>query len=682
MSMRRIADSEIFVLESGRPLERILELDRDYTAVAYQHDRSWHLLTYPEIAELRQEWSSGADPESLLGSRGEVVTVTLGMRPTRPAVVLDAAGEVSGAWLAEAAQERRQRQTSPPLRGRPPSRRRSVLGRAVGKLGDIGLVVLGGGGNKSPAEDAPEMAPPADGNGSSGDSSETVRRTPHLDAPDELEKAPGTEFPVFVFLDDKELRPGESGEGIELDLPPDVDAVDVGVLLQLTGHFELAAGSEFGTITVTHDDGESAKLEFKLRVAREQPSGPAAISALFTLRGRSCGHVARVWDWATEAARAPRLEVGAKAPVSMPLHVRADQASLSIFITAPVSDGIRYQCAVQAPALKGYEEPTKSEEFAVPAQGYVFMTTLLNALTDQKRTSDQRFRALREVGHKAWDAAPQIVRDVLWKMIDEGVPPKTINVASVEPLLPWELMIPRRNIGGRLESLGPLGVEFAIGRWTRGDGQGPPPSLKVSRSFVIAPTYAGNRQLNFQAELELIEKDLCGQRIQPATIADLDRRFDEDHAALLHFVCHGAVGIENDDAIELEAKDTLRAGEMETLEGFERLCQATHPLVFLNSCSTGQMVPSLAGGAGFPRSFGTLGANAIIAPLWPVDDVLASKIAVELYEKALVSDAEPIAEILRDIRHRGYQAKDADTFAAYCFFGDPQARLELLDCTG
>ena len=40
-------------------------------------------------------------------------------------------------------------------------------------------------------------------------------------------------------------------------------------------------------------------------------------------------------------------------------------------------------------------------------------------------------------------------------------------------------------------------------------------------------------------------------------------------------------------------------------------------------------------------------------------------------------DAKPIAEILRGIRSRGYQEKDADTFAAYCFFGDPQARLEF-----
>ena len=86
----------------------------------------------------------------------------------------------------------------------------------------------------------------------------------------------------------------------------------------------------------------------------------------------------------------------------------------------------------------------------------------------------------------------------------------------------------------------------------------------------------------------------------------------------------------------------------------------------------------LAGGAGFPRSFGTIGAHGIIAPLWPVDDGLARKVAVELYTEALKPEAKSIAEILRRIRRRGYEKEDADTFAAYCFFGDPCARLELI----
>ncbi len=686
--MRRIGGSQLYVLGGGKRLGQIFELDDGYDAVAYEYRGNWHLLTIPELAEIRRELTPGRDPEGVLGSRGKVVTIAVGRKPSRPAVVLDAAGEVSGAWLAGSAAKKRAKLDPAPLRGRPRRRREvpgpdATLGRATFSTGaGVGSgsrprIVEGGGSGGSTSGAPPEGGGP-DG---PGPEVETVRRTPHLDAPETITKKPGTELTVSVYVDSNELRAGESGEGIELDLPPDIDSIEVGVVLQLTGPFELAEGSEFRQLTIERDEEESAKLEFKLRVTSSEDPGPAAISALFTLRGRSCGYVARAWDWSAEGDTAPCRDADAEAPVSMPLHIGAEQPSLSIFITAPIKDGVHYQCSVQAPALVGYEEPSPSEEFAVPADGYKFMETLLEALTDEGATSDERFRSLLVVGQQAWEAAPQIVQDVLWRMVDQGVPPTTINIASVEPVLAWELMIPQRFDGREPDELGPLGVEFAIGRWTRTDSQAPSPRLQIDRSFVVAPNYSEPRQLDFENELKLIEKELCGQRVEPATFDGLDQRFGEDHASLLHFVCHGDAGVKNDDEITLEDKK-LRASILKTLEGFKALCRDKHPLVFLNSCSTGKIVHSLAGGAGFPRSFGDLGANAIIAPLWPVVDELASKMAVELYEEAVKPGAKPIPEILRGIRRRGYEEQDADTYAAYCFFGDAEARLELLDCSG
>jgi len=683
--VRRIDGRQLFVLESGEPLERIFKLGDGYDAVAYEYKGDWYLLGSGELARLRRELPTSFEAARVLGSRRKVATVMVGTKPTRPAVVVDVRGRVSAAWLPElTAKKRRIVLGSPPLRGRSaPRRRRSAapeVDRAAPETDSDAAPtkaeppeVEGEGGG------AGEDGPPPNGDGPDGPGTETIHRTPHLDAPEEIAKKPGTELTVSVYVDTKELHAGESGEGIELDLPPDVDSVEVGVLLQLIGPFELVEGSEFRTLTIARDEEESAKLDFKLRVTSTDEPGPATISALFTLRGRACGQVARHWDLAVDDDKAPRTDTDAEAPVSMPLYIGAEQPSLSIFITAPAG-GTAYKCAVQAPALRGYEQPTTSEDYALPPDAADFRKTLLKALTDESRTPAARFRALGKIGLVAWEAAPQMVKDVLWKMIDKEVPPTTIYVQSVEPILPWELMIPRRtDHDNKLQKLGPLGVEFAVGRWTRGEPNPPSPHLRVDRSFVIAPTYSGSRKLDFESELKLIKSKLRGERIEPVTIDDLDERFGKDQASLLHFVCHGAAGREDDDAIALDAGELLYAGEMETLAGFEALCQATHPLVFLNSCSTGQMVPSLAGGAGFPKSFGTIGANAIIAPLWSVDDKLAGKIALELYEEALKPDAKPLAEILQTIRRRGYEKKDADTYAAYCFFGDPQARLELVD---
>jgi CHAT domain-containing protein len=122
----------------------------------------------------------------------------------------------------------------------------------------------------------------------------------------------------------------------------------------------------------------------------------------------------------------------------------------------------------------------------------------------------------------------------------------------------------------------------------------------------------------------------------------------------------------------------LRSASLRANNGLKAMCRARAPFVFINACSTGQRVPSLVGGAGFPLAFGDIGARAILAPLWPVESDTASKIAVELYQTALQPGSPPVAEILRKMRNRAYAEQDADSYAAYAFFGDPTARLELV----
>lgn len=677
-ALRRIDGRRVLVLEDGQPLKQIRGLGSQYDAVVFEYKGDWHLLTIAELGRLKLKSKPTFKAEGVFGARTRVKTVPIGAKPSQPAIVVDAAGNVSGAWLAEpvirkarkAGAKRPQTGRSGPLRGVRSRRRRSLRGRATPERSPRRTVSGGGSGGNGNGEGAESATPP------NAPETNAISRSPHLDAPDEIAKKPGAEFIVHVYINKEDLRAGESGKGIELDLPADVDSIDVKVLLQCVGPFELVEGSEFRRLTIARDEDESKKLEFKLRVIpMEEEPGPVAISALFNLRGRACGQVARSWDWAAPGDIAPAIKPEAEAPVSMPLYIKAEEPSLSIIISAPAG-GTKYKCVVEAPALEGYEGLGKSHDFELPPNAAKFRQNLLKALTDESRPSAARLRALDKIGRDNWEAAPQIVRDVFWEMIDRKVPPTTINVASVEPTLCWELMIPKRQGDREPRRLGPFGVEFAIGRWTRDEVIPPSPYLKVDRSFVIAPTYPKAKELDFEAELDLIESKLHGERVKPATIDGLDERFSTDHASLLHFVCHGEAKNE-DDAIILDDGELLHAGELESLKGLEKLCDTKHPLVFLNSCTTGQLVPSLAGGAGFPRSFGDMGAKAIIAPLWPVDDKLASKIALEFYEEALKPKSKSLAEIFQRIRKRGYEEKDADTYAAYCFFGDPHARLEL-----
>jgi CHAT domain-containing protein len=73
-----------------------------------------------------------------------------------------------------------------------------------------------------------------------------------------------------------------------------------------------------------------------------------------------------------------------------------------------------------------------------------------------------------------------------------------------------------------------------------------------------------------------------------------------------------------------------------------------------------------------------MGASAVIAPLWSVRDEIAFKISQTVYAK-LQEGPMQLGEILRQSRARAYEGPDAgeDTFAAYCFYGDPCLTIEL-----
>jgi CHAT domain len=77
---------------------------------------------------------------------------------------------------------------------------------------------------------------------------------------------------------------------------------------------------------------------------------------------------------------------------------------------------------------------------------------------------------------------------------------------------------------------------------------------------------------------------------------------------------------------------------------------------------------------GFAATFIALGASAVIAPLWSVDDEIARDIAAEFYGTIKNEPATPFSEIFGRIRRKAYDRRyGKDTYAAYCFFGDPLA---------
>jgi hypothetical protein len=664
----------------------------------------YRVLTANDWLELRS--LDLADREAALDGLPPTIEITIGKSstPKNRAVVMDADGKIRGAWVPrerhgerheqqqqERDEQQQQQPVSPDSSQEPDGydwreswyRDERSAARPEDDL-DEARVGTGGGfrvGARPDDPGSPEPAEPDRGSPSvptSAAGHPTLRRTPHLDVPPTIPTAPETEFGVSVYTDDQPFDHDEAGADVTVEAPQEVKRVRLTVTLITSEHF-VVRGTPSRSFDIARDKVRSRPVTFTLQVAKRPPSTPAVITALFSYGGRVCGTVARQWAWdPAQPIRQSLLPETPPAPATLTVFTGAPTADLSVFVTAS-GDGLHYTSIVRTNLVPEYARPSPGP-WNLPELAATLVTSKLNDVIDSKTSPDQRLAALESSGYEFWDAAPENFKDAFWKIIDSGRPLKSIYIASAEPSIPWELMTPFRPGQRPPLEVPPLGVSYAIGRWCRNTANltAAPPSLPIRDAFVVVPRYRTFDALDARAEVNVIRGRMRGRRLRSASGQTFDRYFLRHQASLLHFVCHGASGVNHDDVLYLDEDEMLSSASLRRNKGLKAMCRARAPLIFINACSTGQRVPGLIGGAGFPLAFGDIGARAIIAPLWPVDSATASKIAVELYERALQSNSPPVAEILRTMRSRAYAEQNADSYAAYAFFGDPTARLELV----
>ena len=211
------------------------------------------------------------------------------------AVVLDAGGALAGAWAP----------AYPDTAAEPPP------------------PVMRNGGDapppppSAPAPPAPPPSfapppPPLAANGGSdddrrGDEEPSVdaffRRTPHLELSEEEPLAVGRALTAAVFLDTEAAQPGETVQEVVIDLPDDLEVLEIDVLLAATEHF--AVRNEcMKTLSMHRDDARSPELTFDLEVVSTEPAGVApALTAFLTYQHRPCGRVHRTVRVARSASR-------------------------------------------------------------------------------------------------------------------------------------------------------------------------------------------------------------------------------------------------------------------------------------------------------------------------------------------------------------------------------------------
>jgi hypothetical protein len=511
-----------------------------------------------------------------------------------------------------------------------------------------------------------------------------IERTPHMDLNVDEPLVPGGMFSVFIYADEEPARPEEESGTMSFRVPEGTISFEIEVQLLFTSHFVwVPEGLKFleTRMVIDRNNPKTEKLKFDLMVrdAGELERTQPAITAVFRYMRRPSGKVTRkvsIQGLKMEPPSPPKDDetIAPRDPErpSNSLNLAHDAATPDLVISVlerEDKDGRNFDVILDSGTLPErwsgkWSLGKKTDEIVKGA-----MATFETASSPSLK--------LKGAGIAMFSSSPPEFQKMFWKMVDRQRLPRHILIISEEPYIPWELMVPQRTTKeGKIETRDALGVEFSVGRWITNKYISPPQKIEFSQAWVVAPDYPVGRKLKHSAaEVATIRK--CFQSvgtISPALIRNIDDTLGQNGAALLHFVCHGKAGIPQSISLEQD-KEQLSCWDIKALNGFLSAFQRSRTFVFLNACEVGRAAPELVGIGGFGNSFASIGASAVIAPLWSVDDGIAHLVAETFYERVVSQPTIPFAEILRTIRAKAYAATGEDTWAAYCFYGDPMAKL-------
>jgi hypothetical protein len=521
-----------------------------------------------------------------------------------------------------------------------------------------------------------------------------IKQTPHMDINPAWPVPPGDGVSVSIYIDGLPPRAGEVVEDINFEALLDTFLFNLEVRLLASAHFVFETEA-VKPLVITRNEERSSTVTFDLRVKTTTELAdaglndtPAGVTAIFAFANRTCGKVGRKIEIAAVArqsrvedsnnGKAERKKFSPKPQATLQFEAFTDAPELIVeIVKTPANDGRQYWCIVRTPHYRKYAGGVTGD-WNLDRDTADTVNEYLGDFTIKGSTNAYRMASLRAAGKDFFKVSPKIFQRVFWELIDASRPPQTIAIVSEEPHIPWELMIPRRELGGHKCSRPPLGVEFRVGRWTPKTNRWESGVQKIPMvdSYVIAPQYVDKPVLKHaQKESDFVLKAFPpGKAITPVNFDNICAAFKCGGSSILHIACHGVSASGKPQALYLESPPPLSSHVVRGVEEIETAFDKKRPFVFLNACEVGRLTPGLVGVGGFAESFIELGASAVIAPLWSVKDDLAHQVAMEFYNRVLNEPHIPFAEIIRQIRAKAFDpAIQEDTYAAYCFYGDPMS---------
>jgi hypothetical protein len=510
--------------------------------------------------------------------------------------------------------------------------------------------------------------------------------TPHLDLTPAPPLVPGTAFQVEVFADQRPSREGETAQPIDLILPPDLLRFTLTTQLQSSDHFKIM-GATSRPLRVNAEKQTTGRVRFDLQVRtegelhrrfrRRADACRGWISATFDYHGRPSGSVLVEPDLAVSGRKDKRTAAPPAGRGAVRVDAYARLPDLVVQIRTLPGSGREFQCRVSTRLVR-FKGNKQWVRWTLDSAAEQIVRGFMKGFVSDQLTARGRLGELQGAGVELFKKAPKNFIEAYWTILDKGKALHTIAIVSEEPFIPWELMVPRRGKGTGEVTLPPLGVQCAIGRYTSLDQTSGPQRFRLRRSLVLAPRYLRNALERAEAEAGMVLRMVNGERLDPVLIDPLLDALRRAPPDLVHFVGHGEDDEDRIQSLLFEQDERLRASAVPGHEEIHQAFTKTAPLVMINACEVGRPTVALQGAGGLAQALIDRGAGGVVAALWSVADGPAHEVARIFYQEALRGDPKPFAEILREIRQRAYEGKELgeDTYAAYCFYGDPLAARE------
>jgi biopolymer transport protein ExbB len=254
---------------------------------------------------------------------------------------------------------------------------------------------------------------------------------------------------------------------------------------------------------------------------------------------------------------------------------------------------------------------------------------------------------------------PADLKVALWNNRDSI---KYLNILSATEPMPWELLFisdPAGTGAGRF-----IADATTVTRWRYGPRA--PTQFSTKNSYFVLPNGSPTKA---QDEVTYARKKIgTGQTV--GEMDDLLKLLAAGRFSLLHFASHNVAPPTGTGGLYIpfgSSKFDITFMGAWSINQFSN----QHPLVFMNSCTSGGAAPLYAEMAGWADSFLGAGCGAFIGSLWEIRDTSAFVFAQKFYDE--VSGGKSLGESMRAARSA---LKTSDpTYLAYTLYGNPLARF-------